>query len=319
MMDPTERRRIGATDIAVSRLGIGGGSSFMRAGDEAGAVVSAAWGAGLRYFDTAALYGGGQSEQRFGQALAGRPRGDYVVSTKAGQELGADGALAYDYSEAGIRASVQRSCERLGSTSLDIVFLHDVDPDMHGDAFERRFDQAVTAAYGALAALREEGTLRAIGVGLKDWTVALRLARAVRLDCIMLAGGYTLLQHGGLRELLPWCLDNGVGVVLAAPFNSGILATGARPGARYFYAPAPPDILERTRRIEAACARHAVPLPAVALQFPLHHPAIAGVVVGHERAAEVERNVQLVRQPIPGALWSQLKDEGLIPAAAPTP
>lgn len=312
--DPVSRRRIGRTDVQVSRLGIGGGSAFIRAGEERDALFDAAWDAGLRYFDTAPLYGEGESEVRFGQALAKRPRAQFTLSTKAGRE----GRDLYDYRAAAIRRSVERSLERLGVERLDIVYLHDVDPDLHGEAFERNFDQAVQSGYPALAALRDEGRIGAIGAGLKDWDAALRLARAVPLDCIMLAGGYTLLQHGGLRELLPWCERHDVSVVVAAPYNTGILATGAVEGARYYYRTPPEDVLQRTRAIEAACRRHAVPLAAAALQFPLHHPVVAGVVVGHEHAAEVARNLALLRHPVPPALWAELKDEGLVPQDAPT-
>jgi D-threo-aldose 1-dehydrogenase len=310
---PTERRRVGTTALTVSRLAVGGGSSFVRS--EGVDLLDACWDAGLRYFDTAPLYGGGESERRFGESLAERPRDDYVLSTKVGR----NGPTAFDYSAAGVTGSLQRSLQRLKLARIDIIYIHDVDPDLHGDAFERRFDEAMTQAYPALAELRDAGTIGAIGVGLKDWDVALRLAKAGRLDCIMLAGGYTLLQHGGLRELLPWCDANGVSVIVAAPYNTGILATGAVEGARYYYQPAPSAIVQRTRELEAVCARHAVPLAAAALQFPLHHPAVISVAVGHERASEVARNLALLAQPIPAALWSEMKDRALIPREAPTP
>jgi D-threo-aldose 1-dehydrogenase len=218
-----------------------------------------------------------------------------------------------------VTGSLQRSLQRLKLARIDIIYIHDVDPDLHGDAFEQRFDEAMTQAYPALAELRDAGTIGAIGVGLKDWDVALRLAKAGRLDCIMLAGGYTLLQHGGLRELLPWCDANGVSVIVAAPYNTGILAVGAVEGARYYYQPAPPAIVKRTRELEAVCARHAVPLAAAALQFPLHHPAVISVAVGHERASEVARNLALLAQPVPAALWNEMKERALIPREAPTP
>jgi D-threo-aldose 1-dehydrogenase len=314
-IDPAERRALGTTHVRVSRLGIGGGSSFVRAGDESQALVDAAWNAGLRHFDTAPLYGEGESEKRFGLALRRWPREEYVLSTKVGRE----GHRVFDYGEQAVRGSIERSCDRMGVERIDIAFIHDVDPDMHGDLFERRFAQATTEAYVALARLREAGRIAAIGVGLKNWDVALRLAQTVKLDCIMLAGGYTLLQRGGLERLLPWCEENQVSVLIAAPFNTGILATGAIEGARYYYQPAPPEIVERTKRIEAVCALHRVSLAAVSLQFPLHHPAVASVVVGHERADEVERNTALLNADIPTALWAELKEERLIPAHAPTP
>ena len=310
---PTERRRLGKTALTVSRLGVGGGSSFVRS--EGPDLLDACFEAGLRYFDTAPLYGGGESERRFGASLAKRKCDDYVLSTKVGRNAPAE----FDYSAPGVIGSIERSLARLGLTRIDIVYLHDVDPDLHGGEFERRFDEAIGEAYPALSSLRVAGTIGAIGVGLKDWDVALRLARAVRLDCIMLAGGYTLLQHGGLRELLPWCEANSVSVIVAAPYNTGILATGAIEGARYYYQPAPPAIVVRTRELEAACARHGVPLAAAALQFPLHHPAVVSVVVGHEQASEVTRNLDLLERPVPVALWNELKDRSLIPREAPTP
>jgi D-threo-aldose 1-dehydrogenase len=315
MIDPVERRRIGRTALKVSRLGVGGGSAFGRAGTHGDEVLDAAWNAGLRYFDTAPLYGGGESEARFGAALTQRPRGEYVLSTKVGRS----GEKAFDYSAVGVVGSLAQSLQRLKLSRIDIVHIHDVDPDMHGESFEERFETATREAYPALAERRDAGTLGAIGAGLKDWNVALRLARAVRLDCIMLAGGYTLLQHGGLAELLPWCADNDVSVLVAAPFNTGILATGAIDGARYYYKPAPPAILQKTRELSSVCERHAVPLAAAALQFPLYHPAVAAVVVGHESAREIEHNLALLRFPVPPALWHECKDRGLIPRDAPTP
>ncbi|HEY5862118.1 MAG TPA: aldo/keto reductase [Casimicrobiaceae bacterium] len=298
----------------MSRLGIGGGSSFVRAGVDGGNVVSAAFGEGLRYFDTAPLYGEGASEIAFGEALGARPRDTFVVSTKVGREA----QERFDYSAANVTRSIARSCERLRLEAIDIALVHDVDPDMHAD-FEARFREAVDATYPALDRLRKDGKLRAIGAGLKDPHVALRLVQARPFDCLMLAGAYTLLEHAALDGLLPWCADHGVSVLLAAPFNTGILATGAVDGARYFYSPAPAAIMARVARIEAVCSRHEVPLAAAALQFPLAHPAIASVVVGHERAADVARNVALMRHSIPEALWADLKSEGLLPAHAPVP
>lgn len=315
MIDPLLRQPVGSTGIRLSRLGVGGGSSFARAGAQGQSVLDRAWQEGLRYFDTAPLYGLGESEGAFGAALRARPRDQYALSTKAGR-LGRE---TFDYTEPGIRNSVTTSLERLGLEHIDIVYLHDVDPDMHGASFEQRFAEATGGAYAALVQLRREGRIGAIGTGLKDWDVALRMAQAVPLDCVMLAGGYTLLQHGGLERLLPWCERNGVTVVVAAPFNSGILATGAVPGARWYYGEPPPDVLARTRAIEALCREHAVPLPAAALQFPLHHPAVASVVAGHEHPDEVARNLALMRTPIPAAFWHALKRAALIPEAAPTP
>jgi D-threo-aldose 1-dehydrogenase len=298
--------------VAVSRLGIGGGSSYVRAGADGGNVVASAFAQGLRYFDTAPLYGEGASETSFGEALAGRARDAFVISTKVGREA----QDRFDYGAENIVRSIARSCARLRVSSIDIALLHDVDPEMHAD-FEARFREAVDEAYPALDQLRAQGKLRALGVGLKDAEAALRLLQARPFDCVMLAGGYTLLEHAALDVLLPWCVQRGVSVLLAAPFNTGILATGAVEGARYFYRPAPPAVMARVARIEEICTRHGVPLPAAALQFPLAHPAVASVVVGHERSADVARNAALMRHPIPDALWADLKTERLLPAHAP--
>lgn len=314
MIDPLAQRALGRTRVAVSRLGIGGGSAFGRAGESGEQLLAAAWDEGLRYFDTAPLYGEGESERCFGDALRGRPRGEFVVSTKVGR----DGARSFDYSAQGVRRSLARSVARLQLDRIDVALIHDVDPDMHGAHFEQRFDEAMTDAYPALAGMRAEGALGAVGIGLKDWNVALRMLRAGEFDCVMLAGGYTLLQQGSLTELLPWCSAHGVSVLVAAPFNTGILATGAVADARYYYLPAPPEILARTREIERVCAHYDVPLAAAALQFPLFHPAVAGVVVGHERPYEVTRNLALLRHAIPHALWADLKADGVLPVDAPT-
>jgi D-threo-aldose 1-dehydrogenase len=309
---PTDLSPLARTGLAVSRLGIGGGSSFVRAGADGVNVVASAFAEGLRYFDTAPLYGEGGSEAAFGEALAAHSRDTFVISTKVGREA----QERFDYSAANVTRSIGRSCARLRLESIDIALVHDVDPDMHDD-FEARFREAVDEAYPALERLRGDGKLRAIGVGLKNPQVALRLVQARPFDCVMLAGAYTLLEHAALDELLPWCARSGVSILLAAPFNTGILATGAIEGARYFYKPAPPDIMSRVARIEAVCKSHGVPLAAAALQFPLAHPAIASVVVGHERSVDVARNAALMRHPIPADLWAELKVERLLPAHAP--
>jgi D-threo-aldose 1-dehydrogenase len=301
---------------------------------DAGTAVQAALAAGVTYFDTAPLYGHGLSEHRLGEALREVPRDTFVLSTKVGRLLrparGAqpsDGLFAnalpfdyvYDYSRDGTRRSLEDSLQRLGLARVDIALIHDVVPRWHGADYERRFRESMEGAYPALAELRAAGVVRAIGVGVKDWDVCLRYLGAGDFDCVMLAGQYTLLCQDALAELLPHCARAGVDVLLAAPFNSGILATGAVPDARYFYQPASPEILARTRRLETVCRRHGVTLAAAALQFPLAHAAVASVVAGARSRAEVDGNVELVRRPIPPAFWQELKAEGLLPAAAPVP
>jgi D-threo-aldose 1-dehydrogenase len=337
-MTALPRRPLGRAPLAVSVLGFGaaplGGLYREVSAADAGAAVRTALAGGVTYFDTAPLYGHGLSEHRLGEALREVPRDAFVLSTKVGRLLRPtrgdpppDGLFAnalpfdyvYDYTRDGARRSLEDSLQRLGLAQIDIALIHDVVPRWHGADYERRFRESMEGAYPALAELRAAGVVRAIGVGVKDWDVCLRYLGAGDFDCVMLAGQYTLLCQDALPELLPHCARAGVGVLLAAPFNSGILATGAGPVARYFYQPAPPEILARTRRLETVCRRHGVTLAAAALQFPLAHAAVASVVAGARSRAEVEANVELVRRSIPAAFWQELKAEGLVPMAAPVP
>lgn len=316
MIDPAERRRAGP--VAVSRLGIGGGSLVSAAGDEGvAALVDACWDAGLRHFDTAALYAGGVSEARYGRALAGRPRGAFTISTKAGRFL-AEGREQADYSYGGIRRSLEGSLERLRLDAVDIAMLHDVEPRYHGDRFEAVFADAIGGGHRALDDLRAAGAVRAVGAGLMDWRAALRLARAARFDVFMLAGAYSLLHQESL-PLLDHCAREGIGVLLASPFNTGILATGAVPGARYMYKEAPPETLVRVQAIEAVCRAHGVPLAAAALQFPYGHPAVSSVVIGVQTPGELAENLEHLSRHIPAAFWAELKRQALVARDAPVP
>jgi D-threo-aldose 1-dehydrogenase len=318
-IDPLERTPLGQTRLAISRLGVGGGSLLNAVGgDGVSAVLAACWESGLRYFDTSPFYAASVSEQRFGAFLAEKPRDQFVLSTKVGRLAGPAGDM-FDYTEAGVLASLEASMARLRVGRVDIVYIHDVIPELHGDDFERRFAEAMGGAYPALARMRARREIGAIGAGLRDPDICLRFARSGLFDCFMLAGGYTLLRHKeALREFMPYCVTNGISVIVAAPFNTGILATGAIAGARYEYQPATPDILDRVARIESACRRHGVTLAAAALQFPLRHPAVVSVVAGHQKPAEVLENLSLMREPIPEVFWDELRTEGLISANAPT-
>jgi D-threo-aldose 1-dehydrogenase len=320
------------TAVDWPKLGFGGGSAFVGAAGEAesAALLDHAWARGFRYFDTAPFYGHGLSEHRFGSALRALPRDAFLLSTKVGRMLRANrdalpsrSALpfdvVYDYSYDGVMRSIEDSLQRLGLARIDIAYLHDVSPKWHGDDYERRFAEALDGGYRALDRLRSDGVIRAIGVGVKDWDVCLRFARAADFDCFMLAGGYTLLEQGSLEAFLPHCIARGIDVVLASPFNSGILASGPVEGASFFYAPAPPAIHERARKLEAVCTRHGVPLGAAALQFPLAHPAIVSVVAGYRSIAEIDTNLRWLAWPVPHALWEELREERLIPAHAPVP
>jgi D-threo-aldose 1-dehydrogenase len=227
--------------------------------------------------------------------------------------------VAFDYSYDGTMRSLEHSLQRLGTNALDIVLIHDVNRRWQGDRVDERYREAMSGAHRALAELRSGGAIKAFGVGVNDWSILLRFAADGDFDCFMLAGRYTLLDHTALETFMPECERRGISVLMAAPFNSGILATGAHPGATFFYVEAEPEIVSRTRRIEAVCARHGVSLAAAALQFPLAHPAVASVVTGMRSAAEADANVAHCRAPIPQAFWDELKHERLIADQAPVP
>lgn len=318
-MNGRERRKVGTSQLSVSALGIGGGSLANLSG-EAGVqkLLNGCWESGLRYFDTAALYAAGQSEIRFGTGLRSRSRSDFVLSSKLGRFV-RDGRDAYDYTAGGAQASMEQSLTRLGLERIDIVFIHDATPALHGDGFERQFATAMEGAYPYLDRLRAQGVVGAIGVAMADADVSLRFARAGRFECFMLAGAYTLLEHAALDTLLQHCTETASSVMVAAPFNTGILATGAVSGARFGYRPASPAILARTSQLEAICQRHNVRLAAAALQFPLAHPAVASVVAGHQSAEEVSANLAFIAEQIPSAVWHEIKKAGLLPTHAPTP
>lgn len=330
-------RILGRTGIALTTLGFGstGLGNLYRAQSEDGAMatVAAAYDAGIRYIDTAPLYGFGLAEHRVGAAMRRLPARDIVLSTKAGWRLSrrtaadepgsvSDGQFEnpapfrprIDYSYDGIMRSFEDSLQRLGTDRVDILLLHDCDRRNHGeDGYRARFREVMEGAHRALVSLREQGVVRAIGGGLNEWEACEDFARAGDFDCFLLAGRYTLLDQTSLDSFLPLCQERGIGIILGGPYNSGILATGAVDGAMYDYAPASPEILERTRAIERICASHDVPLRAAALQFPLSHPMVATVIPGARDVAEVEENLALMSRAIPDALWRDLRDGGLIP------
>jgi D-threo-aldose 1-dehydrogenase len=319
-MRATERRRLWRTGIELTVLGFGGS----RVGNLHGPVappdaqqaVAAAWTLGLRYFDTAPVYGGGVGERRLGQALRAYRRDDYVLSTKVGRL----GPRKYDYSRDGVLRSIDESLKRLGLDRIDIALIHDIDPEHHGPHGQRRrFREAMEGAYPALEHLRRAGALRAIGVGVNSWQVCQTAAEAADFDCFLLAGRYTLLEQGALASFLPLCQRRGIGVILGAPYNAGILARGAVAGARHNGAEPSSEVLARTRRLETVCARHGVSLGAAALQFPLAHSALVSLLPGPRTAAHVEASVKWLAEPIPGELWEELKREGCLDRDAPTP
>ena len=332
-MDPTERRRLGSSPVSVSVLGCGGaalGGLYEAVSEnEARATLDRAFELGVRWFDTAPLYGFGQSERRVGGALRPRPRRELTISTKVGRLLRAEAALhpdylqdgeplfhgdsdvrpVYDYGRRGVATSLEESLERLGLQRVDVLFLHD--PDEH----ER---DAVDEALPELQRLRRDGRVGAIGVGMNQSAMPARFVEDFDLDVVLLAGRYTLLDQSGLADLLPACERRGTAVVVGGVYNSGVLADPDRT-ARFDYAPAPDEVAQRARALRDVCAQHGVPLKAAALQFPLAHPAVAAVLMGPRSVQEVEENVRLFEHPLPSALWDDLRDRGLLLAKVPTP
>lgn len=300
-------------------------------------TLAAAWKSGMRYFDTAPLYGAGLSETRLNHFLRGKPRSQYVVSTKIGRLLQVSKpserlgigkffdipsrAEIYDYSYDGVMRSLEFSLERLGLDSVEILFVHDIDIFNHGTAAARdaHVETLMASGYKALVKLRDEKVIKAFGGGVNEWEVCEIMARRGDFDLFLLAGRYTLLEQKALASFLPLCEERGIGIVLGGPYNSGILATGARPGATYNYSKAPKDILARVRRIEDLCKRHKVKLPEAALRFPLAHPSVISVIPGGVRPEHVRLNVKTLAAKIPKALWRDLKSEGLMDARAPVP
>ncbi|MEY2473123.1 MAG: D-threo-aldose 1-dehydrogenase [Actinomycetota bacterium] len=289
--------------------------------EQADATIRAALAAGITYFDTAPHYGAGLSEIRTGAVLSTLPRESFRLSTKVGRLLkpGAprhnifddvpDLHSSFDFTADGIRRSLEASLDRLGLDRVDLVYVHDPDDQM---------DLALDEAFPVLRQWRDEGVVGAIGAGMNHAAPLARIAREADVDCVLLAGEYTLLDQTGLEELLPLCADTGTPVVAAAVFNSGILADPSD-NATFFYSPAPADLLDKARRIQAVCARHDVPLAAAAMQFPLGHPAVETVLVGMRSPEEISANTAMFARTLPDDLWLELKSEGLLPNHVPTP
>jgi D-threo-aldose 1-dehydrogenase len=339
-----ERRRLGRTSLQVSVLGFGGNAlgNLYAVVDEAGArdTVVAAHQTGVTYFDTAPMYGHGLSERRMGDALRALPRNEVVLSTKVGRLLVpygrvppprpsvAEGGLftgelpflpTFDFSYDATMRSFEDSLQRLGMNRVDVLLIHDCDAWSQGDRYPQALREVERGALRALERLKAAGAIGAFGAGVNQAEACERLMELGAFDCFMLAGRYTLLEQGALDTFLPRCTREGVSVIVAAPYNSGILVTGAVPGARYNYVPAPPDVLARVAKIEAVARAHQVPLAAAALQFVLGHPAVASVIPGGRSRAEAEQNARWASAPIPGSFWSDLQREGLLRRDAPVP
>jgi D-threo-aldose 1-dehydrogenase len=295
-----ERNALGKSGLMVSRLGLGTAplaNMYAPVSDEnANATFAAAIAAGINLIDTAPLYGAGLAEQRVGIGLADVPREQYLLSSKVGRLIADDGTVSFDWSRDGILRSVEASLQRLNLDSIDILLAHD--PDDHEEA-------AIATGFPTMLELREQGVVKAIGSGMNQWQMLDRFLDRFDLNVVLLAGRYTLLEQGA-ASFLDRCQAQGVGVMLGGVFNSGILATGARPGAKYNYADAPPEIMARVQQLEAICARHGVPLRQAALQFVLRNPAVSSVVFGAVTAAEVQDNIATLQASIPDTLWEEL-------------
>ncbi len=328
----------GAT-IALTEMGMGTAplGNLYRALTEKAAqsTLEAAWKAGIRYYDTAPFYGLGIAENRLNPFFRAHKRSDYVVSTKVGRllKLSAPNERAgigkffdtpsrkeiFDYTYDGIMRSLESSLERLGLDDIDILYVHDVDIYTHGSAAARdaHVKTLMSSGYKALQKLRDEKVIKAFGAGINEWQVCEILLAQGDFDIFLLAGRYTLLEQEALNSFLPLCEKRGIGIVLGGPYNSGILATGAKPGAFYNYDPAPKAILDRVRKIEAVCKAHKVKLPAAALRFPVKHPSVVSVIPGMIDPKEVALNIKTLGAKIPKAFWKDLKAQGLLHPDAP--
>lgn len=337
-MTPDTKNKFGRVDLEVTAFGFGTapiGNIFREIDEETSdAMFQKSWDTGVRYFDTAPMYGHGLAELRTGQSLRWKNRDDFVLSSKVGRRLvpakrstidftpwnnAAPFVMEFDYTYDGTMRAFEDSLQRMALERMDICFIHDIDVFTRGDEQPEVFKQAMDGCWKALESLRDQGVVKAIGVGVNEWEVCHEALKQRDVDCFLLAGRYTLLEQDALNEFLPLCEERGAAVVVGGGFNSGILATGAVDGAKYNYAPAPEDIMDKVRKIEAVCKDHNVPLPAAALQFVVAHPAVPSFIAGTRTVEQLTQNLEWFSHPIPAAFWSELKSKGLLREDAPTP
>lgn len=318
MTQPLPSAQVGNTALRVSQLGMGtapignlyGGVSDAQAIE----TVQRSFALGIRYFDTAPLYGSGVSERRVGEALKGIPRDQFVVQTKVGRLVRADGSIQFDYSRDGVLRCLEESLQRLQMDRVDILLVHD--PDLLKE--EEGYRQALDEAFPALIELREQGVITALGAGMNQWQMEYEFAKHSDPNIFLLAGRYTLLEQTSL-EFLDYCQKRQISVVLGGVYNSGILVTGPKPDAKYNYANAPEPILEKTRRIKAITDRYGVPLHVAAQRFARSHPAISGLIIGSVKPGEADDNRAIWDAQIPAQMWAEIRAEGLVEAGAPLP
>jgi len=337
-MNPNEKVKFGRVDLDVTAFGFGTapiGNIFREIDEETSdGMIQHAWDAGVRYFDAAPMYGHGLSELRTGQSLRWKNRDDFILSSKVGRVLkparrqdidfapwtnAAPFTMHFDYSYDGVMRSFEDSLQRMALERMDTCFIHDIDVFTRGSEQPEVFEQAMDGAWKALSSLKEQGLIKAIGVGVNEWEVCHSALERRDFDCFLLAGRYTLLEQDSLDKFLPLCEERGAAVVVGGGFNSGILATGAKEGAKYNYAPAPADIMAKVAQIEAVCAEYNVPLPAAALQFVVAHPAVPTFMAGTRTVDQLEQNLKWFSHEIPAQFWVDLKAKGLLREDAPVP
>ena len=337
-MGPDNKVRFGRVDLEVTSFAFGTapiGNIFTPIEEATSdGMFQTAWDAGVRYYDTAPMYGHGLSELRTGHSLRWKNRDDFVLSSKVGRRLvparrseidfapwnnAAPFSIEFDYSYDGTMRAFEDSLQRLALERMEICFIHDIDIFTRGEEQPEVFRTAMDGCWKALSDLRDQGAVKAIGVGVNEWQVCHEALKQRDFDCFLLAGRYTLLEQESLDEFLPLCVERGAAVTVGGGFNSGILATGAVPGAKYNYAPAPQDVMDRVKGIEGVCRAHDVLLPAAAMQFVVAHPAVATFIAGTRTVGQLKRNLEWFSRPIPADFWAELKSEGLLREDAPVP
>jgi D-threo-aldose 1-dehydrogenase len=337
-MQPQEKNKFGRSDLEVSAFGFGTapvGNIFEEIDEKTSdEMFQVAWDSGVRFYDTAPMYGHGLSEYRTGYSLRWKNRSDFVLSSKVGRLLhparkedinyapwtnAGRFEVEFNYSYDATMRSVDDSLQRLGLESIDILYIHDIDKFTRGDEQPEVFETAMNGAWRALSKLRDERVVKAIGVGVNEWEVCQDALEQRDFDCFLLAGRYTLLEQEALDTFLPLCEQRNASVVVGGGFNSGILATGAKDGAKYNYSPAPETIKRRVQAIESVCKEFQVPLPAAALQFVVAHPAVPTFMAGTRTVKQLKQNIAWFSHPIPSEFWTALKSKRLIREDAPTP
>ena len=303
MKTSLDTSKIGKTDVRVTRIGMGGAPLGGLDSKTAQDTLEYAFEQGIRYFDTAPLYGSGLSEIHTGGFLSTLPRNDFVLSSKVGRLIIPGQDIPFNYTKEGILRSIDESLTRLNLDSLDIVLIHD--PDNH-------YSSALNEAFPTLAKLREQGVIKAIGAGMNQWEMLRQFAKDADFDCFLVAGRYTLLDHSALHELMPLCLEKDISLILGGPYNSGILASDLNTKSTYFYDPSPFEVIEKAKKIKQVCDRHHVPLKAAAIQFGLMHQSVASTIPGPRSPKEIEDNIVMASMKIEPDLWKELKQENLI-------